>query len=74
MPEGVVELLREATTPLSGTEIGHRIGISRAAVWKHVSRLRRDGYRIEGTPSQGYRLLESPDRLTPAELKGHSWE
>jgi len=66
----LVELLRKAATSLSGTDMGRRMGISRAAVWKHVSRLRRDGYRIEGTPSQGYRLMETPDVLTPAELGG----
>lgn len=64
----LVDLLRRAEAGLSGAEIGRRIGVSRAAVWKHVARLRQDGYRIEGTPSRGYRLVESADRLTPAEL------
>jgi BirA family biotin operon repressor/biotin-[acetyl-CoA-carboxylase] ligase len=60
--------LRSATSGLSGAEIGRRIGVSRAAVWKHVAHLRARGYRIEGTPSRGYRLLETPDRLGPVEL------
>jgi len=66
----VVDLLGNAAAGLSGTEIGRQIGISRAAVWKHVSHLRRNGYRIEGAPSRGYRLVGIPDRLSPTELSG----
>jgi BirA family biotin operon repressor/biotin-[acetyl-CoA-carboxylase] ligase len=67
----VVELLRGAAGDVSGSEIASAIGISRAAVWKHIERLREDGYRIEGTPARGYRLLESPDRLSSAEVDAH---
>jgi BirA family biotin operon repressor/biotin-[acetyl-CoA-carboxylase] ligase len=66
-----VSLLRSAPDCVSGAEIGRRVGISRAAVWKHVARLRRAGYRIEGTPACGYRLLESPSPVTPSEIAAH---
>jgi BirA family biotin operon repressor/biotin-[acetyl-CoA-carboxylase] ligase len=64
-------LLRSAPACVSGAEIGRRVGISRAAVWKHVARLRRAGYRIEGTPARGYRLLETPSLVTPSEIAAH---
>jgi BirA family biotin operon repressor/biotin-[acetyl-CoA-carboxylase] ligase len=66
----LVGLLRDAGG-VSGAEIGRRLGLTRAAVWKHVERLRVRGYAIEGTPSRGYRLLACPDRLSAAELGPH---
>jgi len=55
----------------SGEALSGKLGLSRAAVWKHVESLRRKGYRIEAVSSKGYRLLEIPDRLTPLELTAH---
>lgn len=48
---------------LSGTAISGTLGISRAAVWKQVNALRKDGYRISAKPRLGYRLEKEPDRL-----------
>jgi len=53
---------------VSGEALSGKLGLSRTAVWKVVNALRRKGYRIEAVPSRGYRLLESPDRLTSLEL------
>ena len=47
----------------SGEELSRDIGISRAAVWKAVEALRRQGYDIEARTGKGYRLLQSPDLL-----------
>src|SRR5262249_1197457 len=52
----------------SGEALSGKLGLSRAAVWKHVESLRHKGYRIEAVPARGYRLLEIPDRLTGLEL------
>ena len=49
---------------LSGEELSRRLEVSRAAVWKAIESLRADGYRIEAVTRRGYRLLESPDRLS----------
>ena len=49
--------------------ISDKLGLSRAAVWKHVSALRAQGYRIDALPARGYRLVEIPDRLGPLELR-----
>jgi BirA family transcriptional regulator, biotin operon repressor / biotin---[acetyl-CoA-carboxylase] ligase len=53
---------------VSGAALSDKLGLSRAAVWKHVETLRRLGYRIDAQPSRGYRLIEVPDRLTALEL------
>ncbi|MBU4312759.1 MAG: biotin--[acetyl-CoA-carboxylase] ligase, partial [Candidatus Omnitrophica bacterium] len=44
---------------------------SRTAVWKHVEKLRDEGYDIAASPHLGYKLISAPDRLTGIELK---WE
>src|SRR5512146_1697798 len=54
---------------VSGEAISDKLGLSRAAVWKHVNALRAQGYRIEAVPARGYRLLEIPDRLGELELR-----
>ncbi len=43
--------------------------VSRTAVWKRMKRLRAIGYEIEGSTRSGYRLTQSPDLLTPSEIK-----
>jgi BirA family biotin operon repressor/biotin-[acetyl-CoA-carboxylase] ligase len=53
---------------VSGAELARRTGVTRAAVWKHVQRLIRRGYRIASAPRRGYRLEQAPDRLLPAEI------
>jgi len=52
----------------SGAELARRLGVSRAAIWKRISRLRGRGYRIEGSAGKGYRLVHLSDRLLPAEI------
>jgi len=69
--ERIVAWLRAAEGPLSGEELARRLGCSRAAVWKRVAVLRRQGYRIEGRPAGGYAFTAAPDRLGPAELGPH---
>lgn len=49
---------------LSGQELSRTLGISRAAVWKAVEILRRQGYDIEARTGRGYRLVGVPDLLT----------
>ena len=68
--EKVYALLRQQTgTFVSGEEFSRQLGISRAAVWKAVDSLRRDGYTIEARKSQGYRLIAAPDALVEREIR-----
>jgi BirA family biotin operon repressor/biotin-[acetyl-CoA-carboxylase] ligase len=43
--------------------------VSRTAVWKRIGRLRALGYEIEASTRSGYRLIGSPDLLTPSEIR-----
>ena len=68
--ETVLELLRDGAGDfLSGEELSHRLGLSRAAVWKAVDALRREGYVVEARTGLGYRLVTAPDAMTEAEIR-----
>ncbi len=67
--ERLLELLREAPGPLSGSLLSEKLGVSRTAVWKYVRGLRRQGYEIEALPATGYRLALTPDRLFPSQIR-----
>ncbi len=67
--DDVLVLLRGAgKAGASGERIATELGVSRAAIAKHVSVLRRAGYVIEAKPGLGYRLVSAPDTPTPAEV------
>lgn len=53
---------------VSGEELSRSLAVSRTAVWKHIKALKDLGYCVEAVPSRGYRLVSTPDILTPAEL------
>lgn len=66
----IVKLLRlSGGVPVSGQEIGEKLGISRAMVWKHIKILREEGYDIRSSPKTGYILDACPDLIDPDELK-----
>ena len=67
--EDVLSLLRAGDQFLSGQELSRRLGLSRAAVWKAVDALRREGYVIEARTGLGYRLTAAPDAMTEAEIR-----
>ncbi len=59
--EAVVDLLQKKKSAfVSGTEIAGALGVSRAAVWKKINRLKKSGYTIEASRAKGYRLTEVP--------------
>jgi BirA family transcriptional regulator, biotin operon repressor / biotin---[acetyl-CoA-carboxylase] ligase len=64
----VLQVLRDAGDAISGERLAAQLGLSRAAVWKRVHRLKAQGYVIEGSPRRGYRLLAVPDKLLAAEV------
>lgn len=65
---GILSLLEEAHGWRSGEEISSLLGISRAAVGKHVAALRVDGHAIEAAPRRGYKLLAKRDVINPEAL------
>jgi len=59
--ESIIGLLRESDGYLSGSEMAARMGVTRAAIWKTIGILKKEGYGIDSSPSKGYLLVKSPD-------------
>ena len=63
--EKLLELLEGSREVyLSGEELAKTLAVSRAAVWKAVRRLQREGYPIDAVTNRGYRLSRGGDRLS----------
>ncbi len=63
-------LLRTAgASYISGQELSRTLGISRAAVWKAIDSLRRDGYTVDARTGLGYRLTGTPDSVAEREIR-----
>lgn len=70
MDEEILKIFRSNRDDyISGEELSKTLGISRAAIWKHIEKLRDEGYDISAFPHLGYRLVSVPDKLLPFELK-----
>jgi len=54
---------------VSGELISNNLSVSRAAIWKHIHKLKEDGYIIESAPKKGYLLSESSDPITADEIR-----
>ncbi|MFA5094929.1 MAG: biotin--[acetyl-CoA-carboxylase] ligase [Candidatus Omnitrophota bacterium] len=68
--EKILNVLRhDRDSYVSGEELCKLAGISRAGIWKHVEKLRHEGYEIEAVPHLGYKLISVPDALIPSEVK-----
>ena len=52
---------------VSGQVLAETFGVSRAAVWKAIDALRKEGYALSGTPKAGY-VLSPSDVLREEEL------
>ena len=63
-----MRLFRTEDGYISGEHFSKELGVSRTAVWKHISSLRNEGYLIEAVPSRGYRLVFSPDIINMQEV------
>lgn len=69
MQTKILHFLKKATNYISGEEISDNLKISRQGLWKHIETLRESGYDILAVPHLGYKLVSSPDRLFPSEIK-----
>lgn len=67
----ILALLRTDGQFVSGEDISSKLGVSRAAVWKHIDGLRQMGYGVEAVPSRGYRLITVPDVLDVQTISDH---
>lgn len=53
----------------SGQSLGAALGMSRAAVWKHVATLRDSGIDVHSVPGKGYRLARPLDLLDAQQIR-----
>ncbi|TGC11412.1 biotin--[acetyl-CoA-carboxylase] ligase [Methanolobus halotolerans] len=66
----ILRILKSSgSKPVSGQEIGSKLGITRAMVWKYIKEIKKDGYEIQSSPKIGYTLKSSPDMLYPEQIK-----
>jgi len=63
----ILSALRNAGA-VSGADLSHSLGVTRAAIWARIEDLRSFGYEIEASPHQGYKLLNVPDLLHADDL------
>lgn len=66
MRDKIIEVILDSENEfISGEELSKQLGVSRAAIWKHIKVLKESGYNIESVNRKGYRLVEKPvDLLT----------
>jgi BirA family biotin operon repressor/biotin-[acetyl-CoA-carboxylase] ligase len=62
-----IRLQQAVGLALSGQALGRLLGLSRAAVHKHIDQLRVQGFSIESVPGAGYRLARPADDLLAGE-------
>jgi len=68
--EEIVSLLIDGQGDyLSGESLARSLDCSRAAVWKWIRRLRKDGFVIQAHPKRGYRLISLPDTPFPSVVR-----
>ena len=64
--ERIAALLAGAEGHLSGEEMSRALGVTRAAVWKEIEALRREGWPIQSSTRKGYFLSGPPPALSAA--------
>lgn len=70
MRQRILSLLRGTGDGyISGEEIAKRLGVSRTAVWKHISALKEAGFQIRSQFKKGYSLTDTRDILLPATIE-----
>ncbi len=67
--EAILNILRNRLgSYVSGEELSRIVGVSRAAIWKEIQKMRAEGYKVLAQPHTGYQLVGIPDKLIPQEL------
>ena len=64
--ERITALLAGAGGHLSGEEMSRTLGVTRAAVWKEIDAMRREGWPIRSSTRTGYQLSGPPPVLSAA--------
>lgn len=64
-------LMSDSDRFFSGQELSSMLGVTRAAVWKHIKFLEREGMTFEAVTNKGYRLTGLSDSLSPELIESH---
>lgn len=64
-------LEREPGNFISGERLAVEIGVSRNAVWKAATSLRKEGYLVDACTNRGYALRFDADHLSPTGILTH---
>lgn len=69
MRNKILQILRQSGNKyISGEDMAEKLGVSRAAVWKHIKEMRSQGYNIESLARNGYILRKAPDAMLSGEI------
>ena len=72
MKNKIIEIiLNNGEKFVSGEELSNSLGVSRTAIWKHINKLKEEGYDIESVNRKGYRLASHPQDLLTFENINH---
>src|SRR5690554_694192 len=64
------ELKKNREGFISGEKLAAHFNISRTAVWKHMEKLRVEGYNLASCTRRGYRYIAAPDVINDYEVLG----
>jgi BirA family biotin operon repressor/biotin-[acetyl-CoA-carboxylase] ligase len=65
--QSLVEILSDGAFH-SGESLGRQLGISRAAVWKHIRQLGASGLQVHAVSGKGYRLVDDVSLLQQRDI------
>ncbi|MEY8319640.1 biotin--[acetyl-CoA-carboxylase] ligase [Lachnospiraceae bacterium 46-61] len=65
----ILEELKKIEGYISGEELGEKLGVSRAAIWKGIQKLKEQGYEIEAVSNKGYHIIPKQDLYNGIEIK-----
>ncbi len=65
----LVYLKEEKGKWVSGESLSRKMAVTRSAVWKHIHRLKEEGYVIESSRKKGYFFRQSSDLLLAHEIR-----
>ena len=68
MRNKILTMLKNTDEYISGESMSAELGISRAAIWKHIKKLKEEGYNILSVTNKGYKLDSVPDNISVEEI------
>ncbi len=69
MIEKILNILKNNKEFVSGENIAKSLNVSRAAIWKNISKLKNMGYNIVSVTNKGYLLLEEESLFNKLEIE-----